>query len=109
MKIQPLTVVCPKCGSGNIAYSCEPGCCFNHVCGDCLASFQLVTRDLGKRFADRRLLAAGSDSDEEDSCAPTAACAKCQGLKVRSLADDESGFNRAVCVECGSVLELAME
>ncbi|HEY6329085.1 MAG TPA: hypothetical protein VI756_07095 [Blastocatellia bacterium] len=108
MRIEPLTVLCPKCGSGNIAYSCEPECCFNHVCGDCLANFQLVTRDLGQRITGRTLMAAGSEP-EADSCAPTAACAKCQSLKVRSLTDGESGSNRAVCLKCGSVLELAIE
>jgi hypothetical protein len=107
MKIEPLTVACPKCGSGNITYSCEPECCFNHVCADCLANFQLATREVGERVIDRAVLARGRD--QEDSCAPTAACATCQSLKVRSLIDDEFGSNRALCLKCGSILELVME
>src|SRR5580704_350077 len=102
MTTEPLRINCPKCGSGNIAYSCEPDCCFNHVCGDCLANFQLVTRDLGQRFQNHRAQPVSEDGEESDSCAPTVACAKCHGLSVRSLVDSESDPYRALCSDCGS-------
>ena len=104
---EPLTVNCPKCGSGNVAYSCEPDCCFNHVCGDCLANFQLITRTSGRRDAGYRAPAEQDCDAEADSCAPTAACANCQGLRVRSVVDGKPG--EAVCLDCGSILSLILE
>jgi len=101
MKITPLTIECPKCGSGKIAYSCEPECCFNHVCEDCLCNFLLGTRALGRAIPGLR-----PDAAEKDSCAPTAKCARCESLDVRSLDLDESTVLLAVCVLCGTVLEL---
>lgn len=110
MRLEPLRVTCPKCKSDNIAYSCEPDCCFNHVCGDCLANFQLVTHELGERLDLSQVAAAGSVKEEpDDSCAPTAACAMCQSLKVKLLLDGEEGPERALCTKCGSLLALALE
>jgi hypothetical protein len=100
MKITPLRLACPKCGSSNVAYSCEPDCCFNHVCEDCLDSFQLATRELG-----RVITGLDSKGGNKDSCAPTAKCAKCHSLDVRSL-DSDDGTAAAVCASCGAVLEL---
>jgi len=101
MKVTSLKIRCPKCGSGNVAYSCEPDCCFNHVCEDCLESFQLATRDLGSSIT-------GLDGERcrEDSCTPTARCAKCHGLDVCSACSDDAVASTTVCLACGAVLEL---
>jgi len=47
MKFLPLKVSCPVCGSQNITYTCEPKCCFNHICDSCYATFQLLTETVG--------------------------------------------------------------
>src|SRR5262249_23100260 len=104
MNTLPLRVSCPACGSSNVAYSCEPECCFNHVCEDCLNSFQLATRDLGIHAA-----ALTNGLPDPDSCAPTAACASCHSLRVRSIEGEEASAVKAVCVDCGAMLELAFE
>jgi hypothetical protein len=106
MKIGPLKIACPKCQSMDIAYSCEPDCCFNHVCGNCLANFQLSTAELGERAPSEGLARA---DDTADSCDPTARCAKCGSLRVRSLEAEEAGSLRAVCIDCRSVLALVLE
>src|SRR5215471_4333658 len=104
MKVTSLKIRCPKCGSGNVAYSCEPDCCFNHVCEDCLESFQLATRDLG-----RSVKGLTGESDRADSCAPTARCAKCQSLDVHSAYADDPDVPTTVCIACGAVLELVYQ
>src|SRR5262249_1280510 len=43
MKLSELRVACPSCGSEAVAYTCQPECCFNHVCESCLANFELAT------------------------------------------------------------------
>jgi len=104
METLPLRVSCPACGSANVAYSCEPECCFNHVCEDCLNSFQLATRDLGVQAAE-----LSDGLPERDSCAPTAACARCHSLGVRSIDGEEGGSTKVVCVKCRALLELTFE
>ena len=104
MKAIPLKVICPACGSAKVAYSCEPECCFNHVCEDCLSSFQVGTRDLGTEAAQLSI-----QEGEPDSCASTAACARCHSLRVRSIDSDDSNGQRAVCIDCQTVLELVLE
>jgi hypothetical protein len=100
MKLLDLTVACPHCGSRNVIYSCEPTCCFNHVCGDCLASFELLTRDLGGELA-----VVENQPGERDSTAPTVACARCESLEVHRV-DDGASSNQLVCVSCHAHLEL---
>jgi hypothetical protein len=41
-------VRCPKCGGAEIIYSCEPKCCFNHVCADCRSTFEINTVKTGQ-------------------------------------------------------------
>jgi hypothetical protein len=106
MTIVPLRITCPKCQSTDIAYSCEPDCCFNHVCGNCLGNFQLSTTDLGERVAAEALR---EGYDESDSCDPTARCAKCGSLRVKSIEAGEAGAARAVCLDCRSMLALVLE
>jgi hypothetical protein len=104
MKVASLRIKCPKCGSGKVAYSCEPDCCFNHVCEDCLASFQLATRDLGSAIT-----GLAAPPDHKDSCAPTVKCARCQSLDVRSVDGHDASDPTAACVVCGAVLELVYQ
>lgn len=98
MRVRPLEFHCPVCGSSAITYTCEPDCCFNHVCGACGASFQPRTRATGET--------AGGfvpPAPPPDSCDPTAACAKCASLAVYLMED-----GRLVCAGCGAILELEM-
>mgnify|MGYP001619709065 CR=1 FL=1 len=50
MNFRPISPACPSCGSREITYTCEPKCCFNHVCNHCHASFMLVTEKLGREL-----------------------------------------------------------
>src|SRR5215469_7277237 len=104
MNFTSLKTRCPKCGSWNVVYSCEPDCCFNHVCEDCLGSFQLATRDLG-----RSITGLIEEGPATESCTPTARCARCQSLGVRSAAASDETRAAAVCVACEAVLELVYE
>jgi hypothetical protein len=103
----PLTVVCPNCGSGAVFYSCDPHCCFNHVCGDCRASFFLTTRLIGDAGPE---LGAPEAPGAGDSTAPTAPCDRCGGLHVWSLPADDTGSGgdehtrRGVCADCRALL-----
>src|SRR5215216_2535947 len=101
MKLSPLAIICPGCGSKEVVYSCTPDCCFNHVCGDCLNNFQLLTNDLGKTLRPVRV-----NADERDTCAPTVACARCESLEVYQLEDDQSPAGNLVCATCGALLDL---
>ena len=99
MQAKPLTLSCPRCGSPDLVYSCEPECCFNHVCGECLNSFQLQTRDLGGRVS-----SVVPETSERDSLAPTVPCAVCSRLNVAMV--DNQGVTATVCVDCGAILEI---
>jgi hypothetical protein len=104
LKALPLTLNCPRCGSADLVYSCEPECCFNHVCGDCLGSFQLQTLELGNSLADFSF-----EHQERDCLAITVACARCKGLNVAMIAS-ESGIDAGlVCVDCKALLEIQFE
>jgi hypothetical protein len=96
-------VRCPTCGSAGVIYSCEPKCCFNHVCGDCRTSFQLVTHKTGK-FDHTTDIAA----HEPPSGDPTTCCAACESLRVAVVSVD-SHRTTLLCSNCRAVLELAIE
>ena len=107
MKLLPLTIQCPKCGSEAVAYSCEPDCCFNHVCEECLTNFQLVTRDLGGRV---RGLDGARPEAQKDSCAPTTVCARCGSLDIWKIEDLAAGeAMRVTCLSCEAMLEIGIE
>ena len=97
----PLSLKCPGCGSTDLVYSCEPECCFNHVCGDCLGSFQLQTRDLGNTFADFSF-----DRPERDCLAATVACARCKSLNVAMIAGEGGAEANLICVDCKTLLDI---
>ena len=100
MKAQPITICCPHCGSGDVTYSCEPKCCFNHICAGCLTSFQLLTRDLGGR------LSHPVEIEPPDSCAPTAACVVCRSLRLGAIEGAENNEAMIACADCRAVLRL---
>lgn len=96
MKTSRLSLACPVCQSPDVFYSCTPNCCFNHVCGNCGATFEPVTR-----------LAGGTQRDIEppdplpDASDPTVACVKCDSTAVYALPGGS-----LVCAKCGSLLVL---
>ena len=90
-------IPCPHCGSMDVLYSCEPKCCFNHVCGDCKGTFEPVTHPVVGR---RKIEAPEELPDPSD---PAVACAKCESVAVYQ--DEDSAL---VCADCGAVLELEL-
>lgn len=89
----PLRIPCPRCGGSEVVYSCEPRCCFNHVCAGCRCTFQTATGPLGGKLRDL------APPGEQDSSDPTAPCCECKSIAVHALAD-----GRVVCVRCGALL-----
>lgn len=106
MKFAPLSVVCPACGSPAITYTCEPKCCFNHVCNDCHASFMLATERLGGELPeeDRPGLPATGPAD---ALAPCVGCERCESIAVYRIDGDPDGAH--VCGECFALLCFAIE
>ncbi len=100
MKLLTLKVICPVCGSENITYTCEPKCCFNHICDSCYTTFELSTEAL-----EGELGIIDFQSEERDSLAPIVACAQCESLDVYSL---ENG-NTLVCTSCHALLRLILD
>ena len=103
--VPPVTVKeivrCPQCQSANIVYTCEPKCCFNHICADCRSTFQLNTERAG-RFDRETLLNVSAPESSE----PTAECANCGSLKVAVL---DSPTDELLCADCRAVSKLLIE
>ncbi len=95
-------VRCPTCGSAEIVYTCEPKCCFNHLCSQCRTTFQLVTRK-----SSRAVQRDGVEADEPFSGDPAAACAVCESLRLAVV--DPTGQALLLCSNCHTLLELAYE
>jgi hypothetical protein len=95
-------VRCPTCGSPDVVYTCEPKCCFNHLCSDCRTTFQLLTRK-----SSRAVDVARPEAEEPFSGDPAAACAACESLRVAVV--DAGSPPLLVCSNCHSALELAYE
>jgi hypothetical protein len=96
LNTEKLRMTCPHCASTEIVYSCEPKCCFNHVCADCRTSFQAVTEATGERLA-----GAIPPEPPPDCTEPTTACEKCESTAVYVLDD-----GKLVCTACGAMLRL---
>lgn len=96
MTARKLEMQCPTCGSTDVVYSCEPKCCFNHVCSDCTTTFQPVTIATGER-----LPGVAPPEPLPDCTEPTVACEKCESTAVYALDD-----GRLVCTACGAVLTM---
>jgi protein-arginine kinase activator protein McsA len=96
VKTRKLSLACPVCHSAEIFYSCEPKCCFNHVCAECHSTFEPVTRAAGGTLA-------GLEPPEPlpECTEPTVACVKCESTRVYVLED-----GRLACADCGALLEL---
>jgi DNA-directed RNA polymerase subunit RPC12/RpoP len=98
VKASKLSLACPVCQSRDVFYSCTPNCCFNHVCSDCGATFEPVTK-----------LAGGAQAGVEppdplpDASDPTVACIRCDSTAVYALAD-----GGLVCTGCGLLLDLEL-
>ena len=92
---------CPHCQSANIVYTCEPKCCFNHICADCRSTFQLNTERAGRFDRESWLNVNAPESGD-----PTAACANCESLKIVVL--DESA-SELLCADCRAVSKLMIE
>lgn len=104
MTPQPLQVQCPSCGSNDITYTCEPQCCFNHICAACYTTFELFTEPLGRSLPSLQMSLA-----QRDCLAPTVACARCDSIEVYMLPEAEEGLGEVVCVSCGALLRLGMD
>jgi hypothetical protein len=101
MTPQPLVVQCPSCRSSEITYTCEPKCCFNHICATCYTTFELFTEPLGQR-----LTGLEHPMQEPDSLAPTVACVQCDSLAVYMVAPEGGSPDALVCTECHALLRL---
>jgi len=104
VQLSSLTVSCPNCGSRDITYSCEPKCCFNHLCGNCYATFELLTVPLGKKIDGLEV-----PSGERDCFAPTAACALCESLDLYQLDEGEGKGGQLFCASCHALLKLEFD
>lgn len=93
---------CPQCGGSDVIYSCEPKCCFNHVCADCRSTFELNTQKTG-RFDH----ATDISAEEPQSGDPTTACASCESLKLAVLSSN--GETLLLCANCRAISKLVVE
>jgi transposase-like protein len=104
MKLLPLKIACPVCNSETITYTCEPKCCFNHICDSCYTTFQLLTETIGGDIGGMDI-----QIEEKDPLAPTTACAKCDSLNVYILKDKTHEDDRLVCASCNALLKLVID
>jgi transcription elongation factor Elf1 len=93
---------CPHCGGKDIIYSCEPKCCFNHVCGDCRSTFEINTEKTG------RSATSPCDFREPESGEPTTACASCESLKLAVFSADDAE-TLLLCGNCGALSRMKIE
>jgi hypothetical protein len=96
VQTRKLELACPVCRSAAVFYSCTPNCCFNHVCGDCGATFEPATRLAGTAESP-----AVPPDPLPDASDPTAACARCDSIAVYMTAD-----GALVCSACRALLAL---
>jgi DNA-directed RNA polymerase subunit RPC12/RpoP len=95
-------VRCPQCGSSDVVYSCEPKCCFNHVCAECRSTFELNTKKTGLTDP------TWNDTKEPSSSDATTACASCGSLKVAVL-KSSTDETLLLCGDCEAVSKLVIE
>ena len=99
----PLRLTCPRCASAAVVYSCEPRCCFNHVCSACRCTFQTATAPLTGPDGGKLAGLLPPDPPPESSD-PTAECSECRSIAVHTRAD-----GRIACVRCGTLLGVIYE
>jgi hypothetical protein len=101
MMPHPLLVRCPSCSSSDITYTCEPKCCFNHICAACYTTFELFTEPLARVLAD-----VEKPRQERDCLAPTVACAQCDSVEVYMIEPVDGAQSELVCADCHALLRL---
>jgi hypothetical protein len=94
-------VRCPECNSRDVVYSCEPKCCFNHVCADCKTTFQITTSKLGRSDPTAGEVARPESGD------PTTNCCVCHSLRVGVVSDNDA--KTLICGDCKALLSLQYE
>jgi len=99
MRLSPISIACPQCGSKDVIYSCQPTCCFNHVCNNCYTTFELETTKVGESHE------AFAMPPDPEASSPTASCARCGEAKVFAINDSEAA--KYVCVSCKALLTLS--
>jgi len=99
VKTFKLRIPCPACGSGDVYYTCTPNCCFNHVCGDCGATFEPATIATGGTLS-----GVVPPDPLPDATDPAVACAKCDSVEVYMTED-----GGLVCGKCGAKLKIEVE
>jgi transcription elongation factor Elf1 len=92
---------CPQCNSVDVVYSCEPKCCFNHVCAECRSTFELNALKTGESDP------IWVESTEPGSGDPTTGCASCGSLRVAVLRKEPDVI--LVCGECQALSKLVIE
>jgi len=97
MTLTPISVACPQCGSPDVFYSCNPACCYNHVCNKCYTTFELETVRVGEFAED---LEVPSNPDPTSTTAP---CARCHEPRVFAIPGDKPQY---VCAACKALLTL---
>ena len=95
-------VRCPKCGGAEIIYSCEPKCCYNHVCADCRSTFEINTVKTGQSVN------TTAEVEEPQSGEPTTGCASCESLRVAVL-KSENDETLLLCGKCGAISKMVIE
>lgn len=95
-------IACPHCGGREIIYSCEPKCCFNHVCADCRSTFEINTKKTAETDP-----AAAAEAAEPESGDPTTACAACESLKVAVMKRGDDVL--VACGKCAAVSKVVIE
>ncbi len=105
MPLQALKEIirCPQCGGREVIYSCEPKCCYNHVCADCRSTFELNTQKTG-RFDHETAISV----EEPQSGEPTTGCASCESLRVAILSSSENEI-LLLCARCRAVSKMVVE
>jgi hypothetical protein len=99
MTLTPISVPCPQCGSPDVVYSCNPACCYNHVCNKCYTTFELETTRVGETAEDFAI------PPDPDPSAPTAPCGRCHEPRVFTI----GGVGpppQYVCAACKALLTL---
>ena len=96
MRTRKLEIACPACGSKQVFYTCTPNCCYNHICAECGATFEPVTRPAGGALS-----GVAPPDPLPDASDPAAPCPKCDSPTVYLI--DDGSF---VCGACGALLLL---
>ena len=94
-------VRCPQCNSADVVYSCEPKCCFNHVCAECRSTFELNTVKTGDSDP------IWVDTKEPGSGDVTTGCASCGSLHVAVMRTQPDII--VVCGECQALSKVVVE